>query len=249
MSKLTDYSKFDHLGDDSDDEDEQQAEQQQAHLPRPLPAQTIASAASPLAASQHTTTRPPTSTTTTTTTDASTNATQRKDERTGRYVFEYNGNPVYEWEQKLEEVTMFVKPPPFVQKGNQIRCTIGAARLQLGLVGATNNQWFLNEETFGLVDVGESTWSLEDDEDGNTNSGQKKVICIYLIKAQKGVLWDAALKGNTAVTLDPAAQEQVRKDLLLERFQEENPGFDFQDAEFNGSVPEARTFMGGVKYS
>jgi hypothetical protein len=34
---------------------------------------------------------------------------------------------------------------------------------------------------------------------------------------------------------------------MLERFQEEHPGFDFSDAEFNGQVPEARTFMGGVK--
>jgi hypothetical protein len=37
--------------------------------------------------------------------------------------------------------------------------------------------------------------------------------------------------------------------MMLERFQEEHPGFDFSGAEFNGSVPEARDFMGGIKYS
>jgi hypothetical protein len=31
-------------------------------------------------------------------------------------------------------------------------------------------------------------------------------------------------------------------------FQEEHPGFDFSDAEFNGDVPSAKDFMGGVKY-
>jgi hypothetical protein len=33
---------------------------------------------------------------------------------------------------------------------------------------------------------------------------------------------------------------------MLERFQAENPGFDFSDASFNGqTVPDASTFMGG----
>jgi hypothetical protein len=38
---------------------------------------------------------------------------------------------------------------------------------------------------------------------------------------------------------------QVQKRILLERFQEENPGFDFSGAEVNGTVPDPRTFMGG----
>jgi len=35
----------------------------------------------------------------------------------------------------------------------------------------------------------------------------------------------------------------MRKKILLERFQEENPSFDFSQAEINGNVPDARTFM------
>ena len=42
--------------------------------------------------------------------------------------------------------------------------------------------------------------------------------------------------------------EQVQKQLMLERFGEENPGFDFSGADFSGSVPDPRNFMGGVKY-
>ena len=41
----------------------------------------------------------------------------------------------------------------------------------------------------------------------------------------------------------------MRKKILLERFQEENPGFDFSDAKMDGTVPNAREFMGGVKYT
>lgn len=45
------------------------------------------------------------------------------------------------------------------------------------------------------------------------------------------------------------AQEATKRQMMLERFQEENPGFDFSGAEFNGSAPDPRTFMGGVKYA
>ena len=44
-------------------------------------------------------------------------------------------------------------------------------------------------------------------------------------------------------------QEEVKKSILLERFQEENPGFDFSEAKMDGNVPNAREFMGGVKYA
>ncbi len=36
--------------------------------------------------------------------------------------------------------------------------------------------------------------------------------------------------------------------MLLERFGEEHPGFDFSQAALNGTVPDPRTFMGGVSY-
>jgi hypothetical protein len=142
--------------------------------------------------------------------------------------------------------------------------------------------WYINEDTFDTVDVDESTWSLEDNDDEEYDGGggsrcssgsksttkRRKVITIYLIKARRGILWEAALKGNpssagattgsgdhnnndaitTTVRMDPLAQEAVRKELLLQRFQEENAGFDFRGAEFNGSVPDARDFMGGIQY-
>ncbi len=85
--------------------------------------------------------------------------------------------------------------------------------------------------------------------------------------------------------MDAITSEEVKKKLMLERFQDEvrayagpcvysdntsrtgmqadtepsptrpspttptqNPGFDFSNAQFNGSVPDPQTFMGGVKY-
>ena len=34
--------------------------------------------------------------------------------------------------------------------------------------------------------------------------------------------------------------------MMLERFQVENPGFDFSQADFNGQVPDPKNFMGGL---
>ena len=45
------------------------------------------------------------------------------------------------------------------------------------------------------------------------------------------------------------AKQEVQKKILLERFQEENPTFDFSGAEFNGQIPDPRTFMGGLNYT
>jgi len=254
MSKLTDYSKFDHLSEDSDDNNEENSTK--------IAAPTSASdSEGPTVAK----TRPCASS------DDVSASGIRRDKISGRYHFEYNGNTIYEFEQGLDDVTIYIIPPPYVTKGRQVKCTIAADHLKLGLVDHGNAQqqsWFLNEDTYGTVDVEESTWTLEDSDDENRDKNQKnddgsrrKVIVITLIKANRGTAWEAALKGsggilaaNTATanspskTIDAFSMEQVKKDLLLERFKEENPGFDFSGADFNGSVPDARSFMGGVQY-
>jgi hypothetical protein len=75
MSKLSDYSKFDHL-DDSDEEEDG---------PSPAADNTKTSDKQ-----QENVIAPPAV------------ATTRKDQTPGRYVFEYDGTTIYEWEQSLE---------------------------------------------------------------------------------------------------------------------------------------------------
>ena len=128
---------------------------------------------------------------------------------------------------------------------------IAATTLKVGLKGADTGP-FIEEDTGGLVDVGESTWVMD-------GEGESREIEIVLSKGRRGELWKCALKGrdvgggtNANVNnkeLDPQAMEKVKRDMMIERFQEENPGFDFRNAEFNGQVPDARNFMGGVSYS
>lgn len=254
MSKLSDYSKFDNLDEnDSDGED----------VNGNVNTTTTTSSSEQQSGNISMVQQQPTTTTKTTTGGGS--SIQVDAHHSNRYYFQYNGQRIYDFQQELDQMTIFIKPPPHIQKGSQIRCEIAPRHLKVGLVGA--DQWYLNEDTFGTVDVDESTWSLEDDDDDdNNNNNGRKVLCIYLTKANRGTLWDAALKGNPnashsgaataapssssegVATLNPFHKEQVKKDLMIQRFQEENPGFDFRGADFNGSVPDPRSFMGGVKY-
>ena len=82
---------------------------------------------------------------------------------------------------------------------------------------------------------------------------------IVLAKAHRGEMWECPLTGlssssskapaDSSRMVDPVTREKIRRDLMLERFQEENPGFDFRGATFNGEVPDARSFMGGIRYN
>ena len=68
-----------------------------------------------------------------------------------------------------------------------------------------------------------------------------------LQKVYKAQMWSEVFKGHGE--LNPMIQEEVKKQLLLERFGEEHPGFDFSGAKVNGQVPDARTYMGGLSYT
>ena len=215
MSKLSEYSKFDHLDSDDDDKEEETARQDPAVINEP--------------SNKHSTPQ----------------ASLRRDATTKRFLFEYDGKVVYEWEQSLSEVVVYVPTPPVAKLC--LDCHIGAHHLRLGLVGAPTP--FIDEPTFGKVDTHESTWCLEQVDDDSNGNNDRPMIVIYLQKAHKGVVWDAVLTGRfPAVRLNPVHHEQVQKELLLERYGEDHPGFDFRDADFNGSVPDPRTFMGGVQY-
>ena len=65
---------------------------------------------------------------------------------------------------------------------------------------------------------------------------------ISLQKMRKGETWHCVFVGHG--TLDPLAETEVHKSMLLERFGQEHPGFDFSGAGVSGSVPDPRTFMG-----
>lgn len=232
MSKLSDYSKFDNI-DDGDSSSEEGASAPPERRP-PQPQQQLAPPAAPAPFPQHQGQQLPPAAA-----PAKIGTTRKTDE--GRYVFEVDGRKIYEWEQSLEEVNIYLDAPPG-RRAADIVCDIGHDRLRIGLRGSDRH--FIDERTFGGVVTADSSWYLDDG----------GVLNVVLAKARRGETWEGALRGKDNLTgvggeVDPLTKQQMQKDLMLERFQEENPGFDFRGAEFNGEAPDPRTFMGGVKYS
>ena len=64
----------------------------------------------------------------------------------------------------------------------------------------------------------------------------KKELHLTFTKMAKGVPWDSALEGPAP--LDPMTATEVRKDIMMERFQEEHPHLD--NASRSESEPEAK---------
>lgn len=128
----------------------------------------------------------------------------------GRQKFEFKGRTVYEWDQSLEEVRIYVKPPPTI-KARDIACKITSTHLSLGLKGA--DKPFIDEDFFSRVKVDESDWMMSDGE-----------IEINLQKMNKAQTWESALLGHGE--MNAYVKGEVQKALMLERFGAENPGFE-----------------------
>ncbi|CAM9738135.1 unnamed protein product, partial [Choristocarpus tenellus] len=123
----------------------------------------------------------------------------------GRIKFEYEGETVFEWEQSLEEVNLYIKPPPGVTP-DQIDCKITPRHLCLGIKG---NPPFIDEDTGGPVVVEESYWMMEGGE-----------LNVNLQKMKKADTWVSPLKGRGG-DVDPVTLQGMQKKIMLERFQTE----------------------------
>lgn len=175
------------------------------------------------------------------------------DTLTGRYFFLYKNARIYEWEQKLSEVIVYIAAPPIENLSKQtIDCQITANHVKLGLKGQ-DQYYFIDETTYETVEVGKSFWCIEEIESTTSDPPEKletvKMIVIYLHKANKAKVWENVFVGKfPGIALDPLQVENEKRALLLERYGEEHAGFDFRDAQITGSVPDPRSFMGGVAH-
>nr|CAD1820254.1 unnamed protein product [Ananas comosus var. bracteatus] len=110
-------------------------------------------------------------------------------------------------------------------------CKIQSKHIEVGIRG---NPPYLNHELVHPVKTDSSFWTLEDG-----------VMHVTLQKRDKGHTWPSPILGQGV--LDPYSADLEQKRLMLQRFQEENPGFDFSQAQFSGNCPDPRTFMGGIR--
>ena len=124
----------------------------------------------------------------------------------GRQQFKHGERVVYEWEQNLEDVNIYIELPPVfkpklreqmkkqLQPGQtlpELDVKIEVNRLTVGIKG---NPPFLAENLGGQVKTDESYWMIGDEDELN----------ILLCKMKKGETWTCACQGHA--TMDPLTQ-------------------------------------------
>ena len=101
---------------------------------------------------------------------------------------------------------------------------------------------FVEQHLENPIVIRESLWHFED----VPLSSSSRILRLFLTKSQPGVTWTRVFAEQSGC-LDQIGEEEARKAILLERFSQENPDFDFSQARFEGTcVPDARSFMGGL---
>jgi len=176
-NRMVDYSRFDHIDSDSENENEMKVRRDATRAIANL------GTSSPGLAKQI-----------------------AKKGKEGRIRFEHDGRTVYEWEQSLTEVNIYIEPPPGLPR-KMIDIKISHRHLTVGVL---NTPPFIDEDTGGPLKAEESLWTLVDGE-----------LMISLQKMNKAEAWDCALRGPSGEVLDDFTKEETRKKLMLERFQEE----------------------------
>ncbi|KEH34247.1 p23-like NUD (nuclear distribution)-like protein [Medicago truncatula] len=114
------------------------------------------------------------------------------------------GQKVFEWDQTLDEVNIYINLPPNVHS-KLFYCTIQSKHIELGIKG---NPPFLNHDLTSPVKTDSSFWTLEDD-----------IMHITLNKRDKGQTWPSPILGQGQ--LDAYSTDLEQKRLMLQRFQEE----------------------------
>jgi len=71
-----------------------------------------------------------------------------------RISYTHGGKVIYEWEQTLEEVHLYMKPPPDVT-AKMIQCKIGSNEMTLAF---KDNSPFISEQFYAYINSSEAIW-------------------------------------------------------------------------------------------
>lgn len=128
---------------------------------------------------------------------------------------------VYEWTQTIGDVKIRFQAPAGT-RGKNIAYQLTPSHLMVGIKGSPP---VIDGKLTELVVPGDSLWTLEDG-----------MVVIELQKQKKHHSWDSVTEDGPRV--DPLTKEQLDKKMMLEKFQNQHPGFDFSGAEMTGNLPE-----------
>mmetsp|Transcript_77574 Transcript_77574/g.95065 ORF Transcript_77574/g.95065 Transcript_77574/m.95065 type:complete len:260 (+) Transcript_77574:32-811(+) len=151
-----------------------------------------------------------------------------------REKFLYCGRKVFEWEQTLQEITIWIMVPQHI-KAKDINCIFDKKHLYICQKGKFKP--FCDAELAYQVSVSDCTWYF-DNEDG------KNTMVISMTKLNMSQNWLRIFQRQKPI--NPLQAEKTKKSMMLERFARENPNFDFSSATFDGHCPEPGNFLDGI---
>lgn len=124
------------------------------------------------------------------------------------------------WYQTMEEVYVEVNLPEGTSS-KQVKVSIKPKQLQVIIKGET----VIEGELSATIKQDDSVWTIED----------KKFlrICLCKVLTTADQCWKSLLKG--LYEADQYTYDQMEKKLTLQRYQYENPGMDFSNAEITGN--------------
>eukprot|EP00298_Acanthocystis_sp_HF-20_P006882 c16617_g1_i1.p1 GENE.c16617_g1_i1~~c16617_g1_i1.p1 ORF type:complete len:177 (+),score=88.13 c16617_g1_i1:22-552(+) len=157
----------------------------------------------------------------------------------------------YSWTQKLEEVSVNI-PIPSGTRAKQLNVEFFNNRLKVGLKGQTP---IIDGEVFAALKVEDCTWTIADDNLAiELSKSNKQQWWKYLVKGDPEIDTSKIEPENSKIDdLDPEAQQLVRKMMfdqrqkqmglptseelqkqeMLQKFQQQHPEFDFSNAKIN----------------
>ena len=143
---------------------------------------------------------------------------------------------MFSWNQSLDEVNIEIPVSNDTTKGD-VCVQFGCKCLKIRVCDVS-----IDELLADPVIADESLWYLED----LPSPSPKRILRIVLAKAHPGSTWSKVFVHQSG-DLSQAEEQEARKSILLERFSNENPDFDFSQAQFNGDcTADARSFIGGL---
>lgn len=139
----------------------------------------------------------------------------KKNPLNNRYIFEYNNIKIYEWEQNLNDIIIYINLPYNNIKKKDLNIIITNKHIKINLINSL--QSYIDEDTYKEINVSDSLWYIEDN-----------ILIIQLAKMYKGDLWEYPLiskllteNNKDELIIDEATKLEIKKQLMLERFQEE----------------------------
>ena len=151
-----------------------------------------------------------------------------------------SGRLLYEWEQTLDEVNVFVPTDAALHATRDLNVLVTGNSIEITSTSTSTKKTddddddvvvFPKLRFFRPTIADESVW---------TRDARTGEIHVQVVKCKKAEPWVGAFAAHV-VTASKGISDEERKRMMRARFQRDHPGFDFSEAEFEDGkeIPDA----------